>query len=397
MDRGVTGPSWAEHVRTTVLALGLYPSSGGPSKSVPAFVDALDASVISWVDPLQCERERLIWHDSVLVHGSRLPILRQLLIPNAADLDAAEQIIAASDLVSCHSFWRWHCVWLRSVARRHGVPYWFVPHGILDPYVFTTNRVAKRAFLALGGTGFVRDASAVVCATRREYEKLASFFPGKPHAVIPWPLEDGDFRNRNEAFRAAARDELGIPPDSRCLIYLGRLHPMKRPLETIEAVARSRESVHLVMVGNEYGVTLEDCNRRAKTLGIGHRVHVVGPVYGGEKYRYIDAADAYISLSHRENFNFTAAECMASGLPVILSSGNDLSHDLAGVECGWMLSTGDPPEAAINEAVSAGTDRLSALGQNGRMWCERHLSREVFRRRIREFAATTAAIGSTTR
>jgi glycosyltransferase involved in cell wall biosynthesis len=378
-------------VKTTVLALGLYPSSGGPSKSVRAFADALDARVISWVDPLQIERERLIWDDSILVHGSRLPVLRQLLIPQAEDLAAAERAVAESALVSCHSFWRWHCVWLQRVAKRRGVPYWFVPHGILDPYVFTTDRVAKSIFLAMGGKRFLRDASAVVCATRREYEKLAHFVPSKPYAVIPWPLDEGDFRERNEKSRTQVRQELGIPSESFCLLYFGRLHPMKRPLETIEAVARSTHSVHLVVVGNEFGVTLEECRRRAKALGITDRVHLIGPVYGCDKHRYLDAADAYISLSHRENFNFTAAECLASGLPVILSPGNDLAYDLADVECGWMLRDGDPAEAAIDTAVASGAESLGSMGRNGRAWCERHLRQNVFQKRIQAFATTITA------
>lgn len=378
-------------MNTTVLALGLYPSSGGPSKSVRSFANALDARIVSWVDPLQIEREQLIWKDSLLVHGSRLPILRQLLIPQSGDLIAAERLVAESDLVSCHSFWRWHCVWLQQVARKHGVPYWFVPHGILDPYVFTTDRIAKRAFLAMGGMRFLRNASAVVCATRREFEKFAHFVPRIPHAVIPWPLHDSDFRECDETQRAKTRDGLGIPPEATCLLYFGRLHPMKRPLETIEAVARSKASVHLVIMGNPFGVTPDDCRRRAQALGITKRVHVVGAVFGHDKHRYLDAADAYISLSHRENFNFTAAECMASGLPVILSPGNDLAGELADVECGWMLSHADQPEAAIEAAAATTSALRRALGNNGRKWCERNLREQVFEARIREFATTIAA------
>jgi glycosyltransferase involved in cell wall biosynthesis len=121
-------------------------------------------------------------------------------------------------------------------------------------------------------------------------------------------------------------------------------------------------------------------------LGITDRVHLIGPVYGCDKHRYLDAADAYISISHRENFNFTAAECLASGLPVILSPGNDLAYDLADVECGWMLRDGDPPEAAIAAAARSDAELLRAMGRNGRVWCERHLRREVFSGRVKSFA-----------
>lgn len=371
-----------------MLTLGLYPSSGGPSKSVPAFADALGAKVISWVDPIQLRRESLIWSDSLLVHGSSLPVLRQLLIPQAADLAAAEQIIASSDLVSCHSFWRWHCIWLQRVANRYRVPYWFVPHGILDPYVFTKNRLAKKMFLAMGGMQFLQDASGVVCATRREYEKIAHFFPKKTHAIIPWPLEEGDFRDRDEDLRCKVRARFGIPPDSLCLLYLGRLHPMKRPLQTVEAVARAKQSVHLVIVGNEFGITRSELERRAKSLGISDRVHIAGPAFRTEKQQYLDVADVYISLSYRENFNFAAAECMAAGLPAILSSGNDLAGDLADIDCGWMLREGDPPEMAIDAAAQLSPYSLQMKGRNAKLWCQQHLQKDAFIAQVRSFAAS---------
>lgn len=379
-------------MRSTILTLGLYASSGGPAKSVSEFARALNGRVISWVDPLQYQRERLIWTETTLVHGSRLPLLRQLLFPQRRDLPEAEQFVAKSDLVSCHSFWRWHNIWLRDVARRHKVPFWFVPHGILDPYVFTYGRAAKQLFLHLGGNRFLREAAAVVCATRKEYEKLAHFFPGKPYAVIPWPLGEADFRMRDEDSRAATRASLGIPDDALALLYFGRLDPMKRPLETIDAVAKCRDGrCHLLIVGPEAGVRSEDCRRRAALHGLAQRVHIVGPAYGADKYAFIDACDVYISLSHRENFNFTAAECMGSGLPVILSAGNDLSYELANVGCGWMLGPGQAPESAIAEAAAVSSAERRDFGRAGQGWASTHLRRETFDQLVRAFAAELTA------
>lgn len=318
-------------------------------------------------------------------------MLRQLLVPLRRDLAAAEKVVADSDIISCHSFFRWHNVWLTTVARRRGVPFWFVPHGILDPYVFTYDRMAKRLFMRMGGERFLRDASAVVCATRREYEKLARFFPQKPHAVIPWPLEDEDFRKRDESARVATREKLGVADDATALLYFGRLDPMKRPLETIDAVAQCRDrKCHLVIVGNESGVTAGECRARARFAGIEERVHVVGPAFGREKYAFMDACDAYISLSHRENFNFTAAECIASGLPVILSAGNDLSYDLADVGCGWMLNTADSIPTVIDLVISVGDAERQERGRNGQAWASQRLRRNIFDLSVRQFAKEMA-------
>ena len=380
----------------SLLALGLYRSSGGPSKSIAAFQRALQADVISWVDPVAFAREPQIWNEigcgSHVVTGSSLPVLKQLCFPQRDGLASAEKLVARSQLVSCHSFWRWHNVWLQNVASLHRVPYWFVPHGALDPYVLDHDRRVKRAFLALGGRRFLDQAQAVVCATRREYEKLAHLVPAARPAILPWPLDDDDFRARNEESRTNVRQRLGIPYDSLVILYFGRLNPMKRPLETIAAFAEGAPATaHLLVVGNEFGVTKQACMDAAKACCVADRVHVTGPAYGDDRAAYLDAADVYVSLSHRENFNFTAAEALAAGLPVMLSPGNDLGPELGPVHCGWVLATAADAAMAMAEAGRLSRQDLIAMGARGKTWAEANLRYDVFAGRLRQLAADVLA------
>lgn len=379
-------------MKAAIVALGLYRSSGGPSRSVRAFADALRADVISWVDPAEAAQEELIWDRSTVVTGSRLPLLRQLLVPQPGGLAAAESVVRASDVISCHSFWRWHAVWLERTASRHRVPYWFVPHGGLDPYVFEHGRLFKNVFLSCFGRRFLDHAAAVVCATKREHDKLESLMPGKRAAVIPWPLAPSDFRTSDPTARRAVRRRLDIPDESVVFLLFGRLDPMKRPLETIAMfAAAARADSHMLVVGPESGVSREQCERTARAHGVGGRVHVVGGSYGPDRTAYLDAADVYVSLSRRENFNYTATEAMASGLPVILSPGNDLGPDIAHVGCGWVLEAGDEPEAAIAEASATAHADLAAMGGRGRAWAEAHLRADQFASRVRTLAAEITA------
>jgi glycosyltransferase involved in cell wall biosynthesis len=253
--------------------------------------------------------------------------------------------------------------------------------------VFQTNGVIKRLFAKSVAWRFLNEARAVVCSTNGEYQKLRRHLPNAEPFILPWPLDNADIRQRDEASRLRVRQRLGIPDSATCLLFLGRLHRMKRPLETISAVAKTREkNVHLILVGNEFGVSIEDCKRHARSLGIENRVHVIGPVYGDDKREYFDAADVFISLSHRENFNFSAMEALASGLPLILSPGNDISVDLEPLECGWMLSNNDAASEAIEAAAVTPPVLLAAMGNRGREWAERSLRFETFRDRLRSFA-----------
>ncbi len=379
-------------MKAAILALGLYEGTGGPSKSIRSFATALQAKVISWVDQPTLSRERLIWDETTIVRGRTQPLLRQLLYPIAADLPTAEAIVAAGDVVSVHSFWRWHCPWLHRVARKTGTPYWFVPHGALDPYAFESDRLFKRLYLRLLAKGFLEDAATVVCSSAGEAAKIRELLPGISRTVIPWPLADADFRYGDERSRGRIRGQLAIPADAFCLLYFGRLDPMKRPLETIDAFAEAGLSDgHLIVMGNEFGVSIDQCRSRARDRGVADRVHVVGGRFGADRLAFIDACDAYVSLSHRENFNFTATECLASGLPLILSAGNDIGQDLRSVGCGWILSSGASGAEAIAAAFAAGSERRAAMGAAGREWARANLQYSQFAARVQALAASVAA------
>jgi glycosyltransferase involved in cell wall biosynthesis len=375
-------------MKVTIVAPTCFPSTGGPAKSITAFQRALDAQVIAWGDRTAGGSEDPVLHAEATVRSTALPGLSTLLYPQTADLKPAARIVHDSDLVSCHLFWRWYCPWTHSEAGKGGVPYWLVPHGGLDPYVFQSNGWAKTMFAATVARSFLSSAQAVVCSTKREYEKARRHLPTAAPFILHWPLEPDDFRSRDNSQRQNVRERFGIPEEAFCLVYLGRLHPMKRPLETIETVARCADGdVHLLIVGNEYGVSAADCRAAAERLGIPDRVHVAGPAYGSAKHDFLDAADCFISLSHRENFNFAAAEALASGLPVILSPGNDLGPELAGMDCGWPLPRMELAAEAIRAAAATPRPLLWAMGDRGRDWAEQNLQFDTFRTRLRAYAA----------
>ena len=380
-------------MRTTVVTLSLYPSSGGPAKSVAAFQRALDAEVVSWADGRLIETEKLIWTKCHVVSAVRTPLLRKLAYPSGPGLSTAEEAIARSDLVSCHLFWKFHAQYGGAMAQRNGVPYWFVPHGALDPYVFESDKIAKWAFLKAGGRRFLERAAAVVCATQREYDKLRHFVPQARPAVIPWPLDESDFRDRDPERRRATRQKLGIGEEAVVFLAFGRLDPMKRPLETIAAFAAGGPSdSHLLLVGNEFGVSRRACEDQAQAVNVRDRVHVIGPAYGAARHDFIDAADVYVSLSRRENFNFTAAEALASGVPVMLSPGNDLSPALQAEGCGWFLNSLNDAAEAFALAGRSSADDRSVKGDNGRRWAEKNLRYHTFESRVRAFAAEVAGL-----
>lgn len=376
-------------LKKTIISLGAFKDSGGPTKTIAAFKRALSAELFCFCSPRELKKDRLAIEGAEGVVTSRLPLLEQIGYAQPHSADQAEHSFAASSIVSCHSFYRYHALWVNQMSRKHGVPYWFVPHGILDPWVMQNGRYVKRTYWKLGGKKFLDEAAAVIFSTRAERDKAASQFELPRAEVVPWPVELVDMSDSFKT-RQIVRSQLGIPHEARVLIYFGRLHSMKCPLETIDSIAQADQpNLHLIMVGNPQDVSLVECNERAKKLGISSCVHVVGPVYGDAKYGYMHAADAYISLSYRENFNHTAAESLAAGLPVILSAGNDLLSEILEIGCAWGLEDNSVTSAAsaIYDFMQKSDQSLLEMGERGRTWVESNLSFEPFQTRLLNLAS----------
>lgn len=369
-----------------ISCLGLYKTSGGPVKTIGKFASALDADIFSFVDG-ELERKLGLGLEGInRIKISRIPILRQYSYASRAERAALELKAANAPLISCHSFYRYHIQWVHKMWAKHRTPYWIVPHGVFDPWVMQQTRFLKKAFLSMVGKRFLEDAQAVIFSTKTERDKAETQFNLPQSHLVYWPVETVELQD-SESIRQRIRHRLDIPENAKVLVFFGRIHAMKRPLETIRAIARAGcENLYLVMVGNEDGISEADCMQEAAKCGIAGKVKFTGPLYGNLKYEYLIASDAYISLSYRENFNHTAAEALSCGLPVILSKGNDLLSDLQQVGCS--IPVDSDCDSSIDKAIEAFVELpledLTGMGLEGFKWVEDNLSFQQFQESLRK-------------
>ncbi len=365
-----------------VVGIGLVPANGGAYKSVLQFRQALDANVLSF-----SQLGMTGSHDDGVTHlwSGSSALDQWFLRASELELTKSKPLLATADLLQCHILFRHHAHWVWREARRRGVPYWVVPHGCLDPWVFTYRRTVKQLWMLAFGRRILRDAQAVIFATRREHEKAKRWMARDNGQVVRWPVEPAKVR-RSEAARAALRVRLGLPAGSRILCMLGRLHPMKRPVEAAVLFARHAPAgTFLLLVGPEDQCSGAEVLEAAQAAGGAERVRWVGPVFGQEKDELLAGCDGYWSYSYRENFNFAAAESMSAGLPVILSKGNDLSSEFAGAPVGWALES-DEAKVVASALHAWGTlpeSRITEIGECARAWTLRELSWERFETSLR--------------
>lgn len=373
------------------VGLDVVPSTGGSYKAIGDFCQVTDSMVISFTSQDKQIPESTVAANTIHVTCSAGFWGQTFAWAPQNNRMEADVSIAKTDVLVCHILWRYHVHWVKAHAKRNDIPYWVVPHGCLDPYVFSYRSLIKRIWFYFFGRPFLKHASKVIFATEKEKNKASKYYTGENCCVIHWPVEALNC-SRRDLVRENVRNKHGIEPQDKILIYLGRLHPSKRPLETIKSFAQAEvPRTHLLIVGPEEKISRQECSNLVQTLGV-KNVHMVGPIYGEEKYDYLLAADAYISLSIKENFGYTAAEALTAGLPVILSPGNDLADELSSLACGWMLKDDqlETAASAIKEFSSLSTAILNDMGQRGRIWATDNFDPDKFSKEVASLLRITA-------
>jgi glycosyltransferase involved in cell wall biosynthesis len=300
----------------------------------------------------------------------------------------ADRLAASADLLVCNMLYRYHAHWVKGWSRRRGIPYWVVPHGSLDPYSYTFRPAIKRVWMAGYGRRFLAGASHVIFSTQRERRKAAAQYDGPNCRIVHWPVAALDMTNAG-LMREQARQRLGLGKNDRLLLFLGRLHEIKRPLEIVSAVAAAGASnVHLAMVGPDETITAGQVVAAGERLGLQGRLHVPGAAYGEAKKEWLHACDGFISLSWMESFGLSVAEALSAGKPVILSPGVDLGEELKPQGCGWFLPDDcrESAAAAIREWAQVPEGELRERGERGRDFVLRELTFERFAAKLHALA-----------
>jgi glycosyltransferase involved in cell wall biosynthesis len=103
-------------------------------------------------------------------------------------------------------------------------------------------------------------------------------------------------------------------------------------------VARQRPQSVLALIGPDpenYGATLRQLIVK---LGIApDRIIFTGMLQGREKFAALNEADLYVMPSYTENFALAAAEAMAMGRPVVVSSGVKIAPAIAQAGAGLVV------------------------------------------------------------
>ncbi|MCF8555852.1 MAG: D-inositol-3-phosphate glycosyltransferase, partial [Candidatus Planktophila sp.] len=203
-----------------------------------------------------------------------------------------------------------------------------------------------------GETQVVAAASALIANTDAEAASLVSLYDACPDTVhVVTPGVDL-FTFTPGQSRSAARESLGLSPDSLILSFVGRIQPHKGPEVLIRATSelvkhspQLRPRLIVNIIGGASGANTEEVDRLkdcTQWLGIDDVVRFAPPVSRAELPQWYRASDLVVVPSYSESFGLVALEAQACGTPVVATAVGGLRTAVADGISGVLVDGHDP-------------------------------------------------------
>lgn len=206
-----------------------------------------------------------------------------------------------------------------------------------------------------GEQEIVDHARVLTANTPDERSELITYYGARPDRIhiVPPGVDLATFHPCN---RAAARDRHGLDPDSKVIVFVGRLQPLKAPDVLVEAVAeliRRRpewsDLVRLIIIGSPSGPQQEWADglwAQIRRNGLTEQVQLWPHAPRNELFRWYCAADVVAVPSYNESFGLVALEAQACGRPVVATDVGGLRHAVRDRETGLLVDGHDPADWA---------------------------------------------------
>ena len=143
--------------------------------------------------------------------------------------------------------------------------------------------------------------------------------------------------------------------DARNLLFMSRIHP-KKGLEILIDALSITKKLNLTIAGDGDYDYVNELKKLVVSKNLENRIRFVGPIYGDKKWEMIRQADVVALTSYSENFGLIVAEALASGTPVLTTTGTPW-ESIKERNCGWW---GDANVESVKVALCGVENTLSS-------------------------------------
>jgi glycosyltransferase involved in cell wall biosynthesis len=157
-------------------------------------------------------------------------------------------------------------------------------------------------------------------------------------------------------------------PD-RFILNVGTIESRKNAKLVVNALSQIKESIQLVIVGRSTPYTAE-VNQLVKEKGLSHQVKLIHHAEFLDLPLIYRAANLFVYPSLFEGFGIPIVEAIASGLPVITSTGSCFI-EAGGADCWYVDPSKADNLAAVIQQVWRGGDDIKQRVENSRQYIQR--------------------------
>lgn len=269
--------------------------------------------------------------------------------------DFAEKKGIKYDLIHSH-------YWMSGIAGKVLKTTWNVPMvqmfhtlGLMKQQVAQTAEEHEGDYRINGEHEVMDAADQIIAATEAEQDQLVSLYdvdiekiriipPGVDiHHFYPIPQDE-------------AKEAIGLSPDDRMALFVGRIEPLKGVDTLIKAMAIVKQTCmffqcpdYLIIIGGdteedprEITAEMKRLQTLCQELGLTSMILFLGKRNQATLPYYYAAAEVVVMPSHYESFGMVALEAMACGTPVIASRVGGLAHLILDGETGYFVPAQDP-------------------------------------------------------
>lgn len=350
---------------TTALSMsgaGVYEAVRGLATHLPSAASVRVTVVGSINDSAAWSQDAATWSASGLeltaVQGGRIGGFARLV-------QAALALpIRSIDVVHAHGLWNGPTVAGALLARRAGCPLVVSPHGMLERWALDHHAMQKYVPWHAWERRIVSSAALLQAMSDHEHRGFRICGFRNPATVHPLGLDFAAVQPRGMA-----------RTNHRTCLFLSRLHPVKGLGALLEAWRDVRPAGwRLAIVGPDENGHQQDLEAAATSFGLRDCVEFHGPAYGQDKWRAFANANLFVLPSYSENFGLVVAEAMASGLPVITTTGTPWKV-LADKRLGWWVSpTAGDLAIALADATGRPPAALAEMGESSALYARDHFS-----------------------
>ncbi len=256
-------------------------------------------------------------------------------------------------------------IFAKRIVKALGIPHVHTYHTVYEDYThyFSINEQIGKKTVAYLSRRLLDALDEVIVPTAKVKRLLEGYGVIPRISVIPSGIRlDSFYQNTNDLEQKELKSHLGIAPDKKVLVYVGRLAKEKNLDELLDYYKRlDRNDTVLLITGiGPYRSRLE---KLVDAMELTDRVIFVGLVEPSTLHKYYKLGDIFVSCSTSETQGLTYIEALACGVPPICRRDFALEGVINDGINGYQYDTFEEFKSRVEELLSDETKRTEISGR----------------------------------